>query len=408
MHFLFAWRYFKAKKSTNAINIIAWTSIAAIIIGTMALILVLSVFNGFEGLVKSLYSSFYTDLKITPASGKTMLVSPAQLQQMKGIAGIKNYSLVVEEKAMVQNGEDHQSVVFLKGVDDNYRYVTGVAQSIVNGEYDLGTEDQPKLVVGAGVENALGIQADRNIYLLKIYLPRKSTREQIDLLEDISNDTIRSSAAFMIQQDFDNKYAITNIDFVKKTSRFEPNEFTGIEITLHDPDASSGVSRELKKIFGNNYTILSKYEQNKSLYSIMNLERWAIFAIASLVLMVAAFNMIGALRMLSLEKQKDIAALHAMGANNWFIQKIFLWEGLLLAVIGGATGMLLALGIALLQINFHFIPLAGGSFLIDYFPVKLRLADFLLVGATVLVIALLASWMPSRKAASLEFSLRSE
>jgi len=140
----------------------------------------------------------------------------------------------------------------------------------------------------------------------------------------------------------------------------------------------------------------------------MNMERWVIYAIACLILLVAAFNMIGALRMLSLEKQKDIAALHAMGAHSWFIQKIFLSEGFLLAIIGGLVGMILAVVIVLLQIKFHLIPLTGGSFLIDYFPVKLHAMDFLLVGATIFVIALIASWMPSRKAAAQEFSLRSE
>jgi len=140
----------------------------------------------------------------------------------------------------------------------------------------------------------------------------------------------------------------------------------------------------------------------------MNLERWVIYAVLCLVLVVAAFNMIGALTMLVLEKRKDISVLHAMGANKNFIQKIFLNEGLLLALIGGGVGMLLALIIAMLQINFHIIPLSGGSFLIDYFPIKLKLMDFLLVGGTVLVIALLASWLPSRKAAAQDFSLRSE
>lgn len=407
MHFLFAWRYFKAKKSTNAINIIAWISISAIIIGTSLLILVLSVFNGFEDLVKSLYSSFYTDIKVSPASGKVINITPEQLQKLKGLSGIKNYSLVVEEKALLQNG-DYQSVVYLKGVDENYRYVSGVADNLINGSYELGNDEVPKLILGAGVEGALGIQADRNIFTLKIYLPRKSTTEQINLLEDISNDTIRSSAAFLIQQDFDNKYAITNIGFTKRAMKLGENEYSGVEIALQDPDASGSVRNQLRKIFGKEYLIQNKYQQNKSLYSVMNMERWVIYAISCLILLVAAFNMIGALRMLTLEKQKDIAALHAMGANSWFIQKIFLSEGFLLAIIGGLTGMLLAFIIALLQIKFHLIPLAGGSFLIDYFPVKLNPMDFLLVGATVFVIALLASWMPSRRASAQEFSLRSE
>ncbi len=407
MHFLFAWRYFKAKKSTNAINVIAWISITAIIIGTTALILVLSVFNGFEGLVKSLYSSFYTDLKVSPASGKVMTVTPEQLQKLKGISGIKNYSLVVEEKALVKNGE-YQSIVYLKGVDENYRYVSGVADNLVNGTYDLGNGETPKLILGAGVEGALGIQADMNIYTLKIHLPRKTETEQFDELNGISNDDIRSSAAFRIQQDFDNKYGITNIDFVKRSLQLGVNDFSGLEIALKDPAASGEIKKELKVIFDKSYLVQNKYEQNQSLYSIMNVERWVIYGVLCLILVVAAFNMIGALTMLVLEKQKDISVLHALGGNRTFIQRIFLSEGMLLALIGGGIGMLLALLIAWLQMKFHLIPLAGGSFLINYFPVKLRLMDFLLVGATVFVIALIASWLPSRKAAAQDFSLRSE
>jgi len=407
LNFLFAWRYFKAKKSTNAINIIAWTSVGAIVIGTAALILVLSVFNGFEGLVKSLYSSFYTDLKIFPVSGKNITVTPDQLQRLKGLNGVKNYSLVVEEKALVQNG-DYQSVMYLKGVDDNYRYVTGVANHIIKGEYDLGTEDAPKLILGDGIEGALGIQADRNIFVLKIYLPRKSNSEQIDPLNDISNDSIRTSSAFRIQQDFDNKYGITNIAFAKKALKIGTDDYSGVEISLTDPSAADKIKVEVERIFGKNYLVQTIYQQNQSLYAVMNMERWIIYGVLCLILVVAAFNMIGALTMLVLEKQKDISVLHALGANKKFIQKIFLSEGLLLALIGTIAGMLLALVIALLQINFHLISLQGGSFLIDYFPVKLRLADFLLVTVTVFVIALVASWLPSRKAASQEFSLRSE
>ncbi len=411
MHFLFAWRYFKAKKSTNAINIIAWISIGAIIIGTAALILVLSVFNGFEGLVKSLYSSFYTDLKISSSSGKIITVTSEQLQKLRGLIGkrdsIRIFSLVVEEKALLQNGEN-QSVVYLKGVDENYRYTTGVADHLVVGEYDLGNEEIPKLILGAGVEGALGIQADKNIFTLKIYLPRKGSTEQINLVEDISNDTIRTSAAFLIQQDFDNKYGITNIEFVKKSLRLGTNDFSGVEIALNDPSKTDEIKRMVKEIFGDGYLVQDKYEQNRSLYSIMNVERWVIYGVLCLILVVAAFNMIGALTMLVLEKQKDISVLHALGGNRNFIQKIFLSEGLLLAIIGGGAGMLLALLVAWLQIYFHLIPLQGGSFLIDYFPVRLRLIDFLLVASTVFVIALIASWLPARRAAMQEFSLRSE
>ncbi len=405
--FFFAWRYFKAKKSTNAINIISWISIVAIIFGTTALILVLSVFNGFEDLVKSLYSSFYTDLKISPSSGKVISLTPAQLQKLKGLSGIRNFSLVVEEKALVQNG-DYQSVIYLKGVDENYRYVSGVADHLINGDYDLGNEDSAKLILGAGVEGALGIRADRNIFTLKIYLAKKSSTEQISLENDISSSTIRTSAAFLIQQDFDNKYGITNIDFIKRSLKLGPNDYGSVEIAVNDPSKADEVKKTIRQLLGDGYVVQNKFEQNRSLYSVMNMERWVIYAVLCLILVVAAFTMIGALTMLVLEKQKDISVLHALGADRGFIHRIFLNEGVLLALIGGGAGMLLALLVAWLQIHFHLIPLQGGSFLIDYFPVKLRMEDFGLVGATVFVISLIASWFPSRKAAAQDFSLRSE
>lgn len=337
-----------------------------------------------------------------------MIISNEQLQKLRGIDGVKNFSLVVEEKAMVQNG-DYQSVIYLKGVDENYRYVSGVADNLLDdATYDLGNEEAPKLIVGAGVEGALGIRADKNIFLLKIYLPRKSTTEQINFLEDISNDTIRSSAAFKIQQDFDNKYGITNIDFVKKSMKLADSEYSAVEIALRNPADAGKLKKKVKEIFGNKYQVQNKYEQNRNLYAVMNLERWVIYGVLCLILVVAAFNMIGALTMLVLEKQKDMSVLHALGGSKVFIQRIFLSEGLLLAIIGGGAGMLLALLVAELQIRYHIIPLTGGSFLIDYFPVKLRVNDFLLVGVTVFIIALIASWIPARKAAMQEFSLRSE
>lgn len=407
MYFLFAWRYFKAKKSTNAINFIAWFSMFAIMFGTTALIVVLSVFNGFEDLVKSLYSSFYTDLKISPSSGKSITLSQQQLDRLRGVNGIRNFSLVVEEKAFVQNG-DQNTVIFLKGVDDNYRYVTGVADHIVKGDYELGTKDDPRLILGSGIEGALGVQAERNIFILKIYLPRKSNTEQLDQLNDISNDSIRTSSAFQIQQDFDNKYGITNIAFMKRAMKWDENQYSGVEISLKDPTEANDIKQDVEKIFGKGYLVQTRFEQNQSFYSIMNLERWVIYGVLSLILVVAAFTMIGALTMLVLEKQKDISVLHSLGGNRQFIQKIFLSEGLLLAFIGTIAGMILAALFVGAQIKYHLIALSGGSFLIDYFPVKLRAFDFLLVGATVFVIAFLASWLPSRKASMREFSLRSE
>lgn len=407
MHFLFAWRYFRAKKSTNVINIIAWICITAIVVGTAALILVLSVFNGFEGLVKSLYSSFYPDIRIGAKSGKVITLTNDQLQKLRQVTGIKNFSLVVEEKGILQ-ADENQQLVHLKGVDDNYKATTSVAGHIDDGTYNIGTADQPKLVLGAGVEGALGIRASHSIYPLTIHIPRRSGSDQIDPLRDIASDTIHTSSAFMIQQDFDNKYAITNLQFLKNAIELKPEEFTAVEIAVTDPRKTDEVKAAIQRVFGQDYLLQNRYEQNQSLYSVMNMERWIFYAILCLILVVAAFNMIGALTMLVLEKQKDISILNALGADRNFILRVFLNEGFLLAIIGGVIGMSIALIMVLLQQQFHIIPLQGGSFLIDYFPVELRLTDFILVAVTVTVIAFIASFVPALKASRQQFSLRSE
>lgn len=410
--FLFAWRYFKAKKSTNAINIISWISIGAIIIGTSALILMLGVFNGLEGLVKSLYSSFYSEINISAARGKTITVTNEQLKKLRAVGGIKNFSMVAEEKGLLQNG-NYQSVVVLKGVDENYRYVAGVADHLIrtrnnDSSFNLGTADDPFAILGAGVENAVGVLTDRNLLALMIYLPKKNSSELIDPLQNISEDSINTSGTFVIQQDFDNKYAITNLEFVKRMLGLQPDQYTGIEISLMNASAADDVKNDLQKIFGSNYKVQTRYEQNQSLYSIMRAEKWVIYAVLVLIMVIFSFTLVSSLTMLVIEKEKDISVLHALGGNRNFIQRIFLSAGLLLTLMGAGCGILLALLIAWLQVNFHLIPLSGESFLISYYPVTVKIGDLMLVAVTVIVIALFASWIPSRKAALNEFSLRSE
>ncbi|MFV0605392.1 MAG: FtsX-like permease family protein [Niabella sp.] len=407
MHFLFAWRYFRAKKSTNVINIIAWICITAIVVGTAALILVLSVFNGFEGLVKSLYSSFYPDIRVGATSGKVITITPEQLQKLKNLSGVRNFSLVAEEKGILQ-ADENQSLVHIKGVDENYKTINSVAQHVDDGEYNVGTVQHPKIILGAGVEAVLGVRASLSILPLTIYVPRHSGEEQIDPLRDIASDTIHTSGAFVIQQDFDNKYAITNLQFLKASMQLGADEYTAVEIAVNNPAKTDKVKAAIQQLFGSNYKVENRYEQNQTLYSVMNMERWVFYAILCLILVVAAFNMVGALTMLVLEKQKDISILNALGANRRFILRVFLNEGFLLAIIGGVIGMLLALVMVLVQQKFHIVPLQGGSFLIDYFPVTLRLSDFLLVAGTVIVIAFIASFVPAFKASKQQFSLRSE
>jgi len=403
LYLKFAWRYFKAKKSTNAINIISWVTAGVIAFSTLCQVLVLSVFNGFEDLVKSLYSNFYSDIKVVPDKGKTFTLTQSQLEQIHTIPGIKGTSLDVEEKALLQNG-NQQTVVLLKGVDTNYYKVSGVPQKMYHGVFNVGNIDNPKLVLGAGIESAIGIEADRNLFPITVFLPKKTNSN--NPLSALSEGNATTSGSFAIQQDFDNKYVITNLAFMKQQMNYQPSEYSALEISLNDPGKSEEFSKTLQKLLGNKYKVLTKYEQNMSLYNSMKLEKWFIYAVLTLILIIAAFNMVGALTMLVLEKRKDISVLQSMGADKSLIQKIFLTEGTLLAVVGAGTGIILALIIAFLQMKFHLIKLTGNSFLIDYFPVKLVFTDFILVVFTALIIAFAASWFPAKKASQQLFNLK--
>ncbi len=405
MNFLFAWRYFKSKKSTNAINIIAWISVVAIAVGTASLIVVLSVFNGFEDLVRGLYGDFYSDIRIGATNGKVCNLTDQQLQQIRKVGGVKSISLVAEEKAVLVNA-DYQSIIYLKGVDNYYSSVNKLNAHIVRGKYDLGSVDKPSMVIGAGIENAVGVDPENVFFPLTVYLPNRKA-SSLKSSEALYSENVNVSGTFSVQQEFDNKYAFTNLAFVKYMLDMQPDEYTSVEVALKNADAIDDVQEQLQKILGQEYKVESRYQQNQSLYTVMQMEKWVIYGILCLILVVAAFNMIGALTMLVLEKQKDIAVLKAMGADEGYVQSIFLSEGFLLALVGGLSGILLAVGICLLQMKFHLIKLAGGTFIINYYPVKLIASDFVLVAATVFFVAILASWIPSRKAAFQEFSLKS-
>ena len=408
MNLLFAWRYFRAKKSTNAINIIAWVSMTAIVVGAAALILVLSVFNGFEDLVKSLYSDFYPDMKISPVSGKTLTLTQDQLKQLTAINGVKAVSLIAEDKALLENG-DTKLPAFLKGVDNNFTKVSGVGRRIEHGTFDLGTEEHPMAILGSGIESALGVEADRALLPLGVYIFRKGNGSDYstDPATFVSHESMATSGVFRIQQDFDDNYVITNMQFVRHMLGLQPDEYTGIELSVTDDQATELVRQQITALLGKNYRVQTRYEQNQNLYTVMGTEKWFIYIVLTLILVVAAFNMVGALTMLVWEKQKDIHVLKALGASSGLIQKIFLSEGMLLGLLGGVIGMLLALAMCLLQIKYKLIPLQGDSFLIDYYPVKLVATDFLLVLFTIMVVALLASWIPARKAAAQAIELKS-
>ena len=406
MYFTFAWRYFKAKKSANAINIIAWITVSVIAVATCCQVVVLSVFNGFEDLVKSLYSSFYADLKVIPQRGKTFYLTQEQLNKVRTQPYIQAAALVVQEKALLQNGES-QTVVNLKGVDNNYANVTGVAGKLTEGTFKTGDADDAGLIVGYGLQNAASITVNEAFApeVLTLILPKKSSTSS-DPTASISEGNAVATGVFAIQQDFDNSYAITNINFVKQQMGMAPDEFTALEIKLKYGSDLEDCKVLLQNTLGKQYAVQTRYQQNMSLYNTMKLEKWAIYAVLTLILIIAAFNIVSALTMLVLEKKRDISILRSMGSSKSVIRKIFLSEGLLLGVLGASTGIFLALVITFFQLKFKIIKLQGGSFLIDYFPVKLVPSDFLLVAGTAATIALLASVVPAYKAANQAIELK--
>ncbi len=403
MKFLFAWRYFKAKKSTNAINIISWVSVSAIILGTASLIVVLSVFNGLEQLVRSLYSSFYTDIKISPATGKFFHVPYTRLLKLKEIDGVIGYSLTIEDQALLRY--NNLQPVTLKGVDENYKNINGLSKNIFKGDYQLGTADHPQAILGSGIEYALNIESDRAIIPMTVYLFHNGGINEADPESSVRSEAIVSSGTFKIQEDFDNHYVFTNLGFMQRMLGLDSNQYGAIEIATRNRIVTRELRSKLIALFGAGFVVQTLDEQNQTLFSTMKMEKWVIYIFLTLILIVAAFNIVGALTMLVLEKKKDIQVLKAMGADNLFIQKIFLNEGILLGVLGGGFGFLLAFLLCWMQVSFKIVPLQG-NFLIDYYPVKLIPGDFLLVGGTILVVVLIASWLPARKAALQPFELK--
>lgn len=374
-------------------------------VGTAALVVVLSIFNGFEGLVKTLYSSFYPDIRITAAQQKIMLLDDATIKKIKLLKNVKGLSMVVEENVHLQNG-DYRTNAVIKGVDEAYVQTSGVKDMVTAGQFELGSSETPALVLGVGIEGALNLRSDRSVTPVTAYLPKRGVTSS-NPLDAISTVNLQPNGAFSIQQDFDNKYVMTNLDILKEMLGLQSNEYSAAELKLKDVKAEKETIAALQQLLGNKYLVENRYQQNRSLFGVMQVEKWAIYGILSLILIIASFNMIGALTMLVLEKEQDIQILQAMGASKSFIQRIFLTEGVFLALIGSVIGIVLAFIFTYLQVTFKLIPLQG-SFVIDYYPVDIYLTDILLIVATVFVIGLLASWIPSIKAAKQKVSLRAQ
>ena len=396
MHFLFAWRYFRGKYSFQAIQLIAWVSVFAIAIGTAALLTILSVSNGFSEIVNGLYSDFYADLRVVPKATKFVHLTPQQLNAVRQIDGVHYATGIVENKAILVRNEN-QTVVFVKGVDSNYIHINKVNQYLKRGVFEVGSLDSPKLVLGIGVEeNLLLYNANLGESLELIAVGRSG--KSLKSMDQLNHLVAVQSGAFSVQQEFDVQYVFTSNQFAQYLFDLDSNQYSGVELSI-DLNKEKNIITAIQDLLGPGFLVQNKYQQNADLYKIMQIEKWIIFAILALIMVVASFNLVGALTMLVLEKQKDIHVLHAMGATAGTIQKIFLSLSIVMAMTGALIGGVIASCLIFLQTQFHFIQLQGVSFVIDYYPVKAIWTDYLAVISLVVLIAIIAGWVPAKKAA---------
>jgi lipoprotein-releasing system permease protein len=400
---LFARRYLFAKRSTNAINIITGISVGGIAIGTAALILVLSVFNGFEDLLGGLFGYFNPDVKITATKGKTFEADSLTLANIAKVPGIATTSLTLEEIAFFEYA-GAQDFGTLKGVDAHFARVNNIDSTLREGVYSLQTDDRNEIVVGAGLRNKLNIQVENGIEALNIYMPMK---EQGVLEKPFKARSAYPVGTFAIQQDFDYQYMLTNIGFVRELLDAGDSTVSAIELRCAPGTDNLRLKQAVAAALGSDFTVKTRQEQNDAFFRVMQLEKWMGFAITSLMLLLMAFNMIGALWMIVLDKQKDISMLKSMGATDRTVRAIFLTEGMMLTFLGMLIGFAAAILLYWAQKTFGLISIPQG-FLVNSYPIAMRWTDFAPVTLTVLFIGFLASIAPALRAMRVPAYLREE
>lgn len=395
-------RYLFSKKTTHAINIITWISIVGMSIGTAALILILSVFNGFESLLAGMLDNFNPDLKVTLVEGKHISRDSVDMAGLNNIKGIAHMSFTLEETSFF-NYNTSQEVGIIKGVDENFLKVSRLDTAIILGDA-LFNEDVEYGVLGTIMNTKLSVNPMDGFTPITAYMPSQTVRGPLD--KGFNTLTFYPSGVFSIGSDVDAQYILVSLDAVNRLMDLE-NHFSAIEIGLSPGASEKDVVSELRSILGPAFKISNRYQQDEGFLRIMNIEKWISYLIACLTMLIIAFNLVGSLWMIVLEKKKDIAILRSMGMTRSEIRAIFLSVGLLVTLIGLLAGFILGLLFYVMQREFGFISFPAGSIVSSY-PIELRWIDFVSVTLTVVLIGVLASWLPSRRAGQLGAFMRQE
>ncbi|PID89565.1 MAG: hypothetical protein CSA05_01520 [Bacteroidia bacterium] len=393
--FFVAKRYLFSEKSHNVINLISWISVAGVAVGTMAFIVVLSVFNGFDSFIKTLMNTFDPDLKLVAVQGKVFSFDSQEIQKVVNRSEVVEYSKILEEQALLEYRKK-QVIATMKGVDKSYRKINGIDTMIIDGAFLLQAGNTNYALVGYGIAHKLQVNVE-SFSPLKIYVPKRSAKPSLVPAKAFNKSIILPTGIFSIQPEFDEKYIILPLAYARKILEYT-NEVSAVEIKLQSglPDGEKDRIRdELQKIVGNDYKIMNRYQQHPLLYKIMKSEKWAIFMILSFILLVASFNIIGSLTMLIIEKKFDISILQSLGASKRTIRQIFIVEGWLISFGGGFLGLIIGSIVCWVQIRFGLISFPNSAIITAY-PVEMRLFDFFAVFVSVSIIGFLTSWYPAR------------
>ncbi|MCX6286767.1 MAG: FtsX-like permease family protein [Bacteroidetes bacterium] len=385
-------RYLFSRKSHNIINIISLISAAGVMIVTAALVIVLSVFNGFARLSESLFNSFNPDMAITLKQGKTFRTDELDIRRLKKIKGVKYVTEVVEENALMKY-LDKQSIVTLKGVSSGYEKMCGIDTMMAAGHFILEQGDMNYAVLGYGIADYLGANLSDFKNPITVYVARRDADFSNVFDNAFNTASIFPSGTFSIQTDFDVKYVLLPIRFLRQILGYH-EELTSLEIGL-DKFADPGkVQKEIQEAAGGKFMVKNRYEQQELIYKIFRTEKWAIVMILAFILLIATFNVIASISMLILEKKKDIAVLQSLGASKTLVQRIFMIEGMLISFCGAVTGLVLGAVICWAQMRFGLIRLGdiNSTFVVNSYPVHMIPIDFLIIFVIVMVIGFIVGW----------------
>jgi len=393
--FYIARRYLFSRKKTNLINLISAISVVGLVVGTMGLIIGLSGYNGFDSLIKSLFSSFDPELRITIKEGKTFSTAGASFDALRRLPGVAYYAEIVEDNAMLRYN-DRQVFATIKGVSEDYLQFSGIDSMITQGEFKLKDASNNYAVLGEGIAYnlAIGIQQPEPI---SVYVPKKGRENAVLPSGNFIQKLIYPSGVFSIQQEIDTKYVIVPIGFAREIFEL-PEKVSAVELKLKKGTTEKEMKTTIMALLGNDFDVKNRYQQHDYLYKTMLSEKYATYLILILILVIASFNIIGSLTMLILDKKEDIAILQSMGADKRTIRNIFLFEGWLISFLGAILGTLAGLAICQAQISYGLVKLSGkaSSFVIDAYPMKIVSTDILLVLLSVSLIGFMAAWYPVR------------